>query len=182
MPVTIGAKPESNFTNPIGLLSDCHRRIERFLDVLVNVVAEGQGRALNPQQRTALETALLYFHDAAPKHTADEEESLFPRLRAMQSPEMRALLGRVDSLEADHAVAGRAHAELHELGEQWLRGSSLTSAQAARMAALLGELRNLYRRHIGIEDGEVFPAAAAALSPPEREAIGREMASRRGVR
>jgi hypothetical protein len=38
---------------------------------------------------------------------------------------------------------------------------------------------DLYRHHIATEDNEVFPAAAA-LSATDREAIGKEMASRRG--
>jgi hemerythrin-like domain-containing protein len=46
---------------------------------------------------------------------------------------------------------------------------------------LLVQLRDLYRHHIATEDNEVFPAAAAALSVAEREAIGSEMASRRGI-
>jgi len=37
MPIVIGAKRESDFTDPIGMLSDCHRRIEMFLNVLVRV-------------------------------------------------------------------------------------------------------------------------------------------------
>ncbi len=32
MPISIGQKLESDFRNPLGLLSDCHRRIERFDD------------------------------------------------------------------------------------------------------------------------------------------------------
>ena len=81
MPIVIGAKPESGFRDPIGLLTDCHRRVEMFLSVLVKVGVQTQDGSLTSQQRTALETALRYFRDSAPKHTADEEESLFPRLR-----------------------------------------------------------------------------------------------------
>jgi hemerythrin-like domain-containing protein len=92
MPIVIGAKPESNFTNPIGLLTDCHRRIERFLSVLLQVSTTARGGELTLEQRTALETALRYFHDAAPKHTADEEQSLFPRLRQMDRPEVKEML------------------------------------------------------------------------------------------
>ena len=40
MPIVIGAKRESDFTGPIGMLGDCHRRIDRFLNVLVRVAAE----------------------------------------------------------------------------------------------------------------------------------------------
>lgn len=37
MPIVIGAKRESDFTDPIGMLGDCHRRIERFLNVLLTI-------------------------------------------------------------------------------------------------------------------------------------------------
>ena len=37
MPITIGAKRESDFTDPVGMLGDCHRRIERFLNVQVTL-------------------------------------------------------------------------------------------------------------------------------------------------
>ena len=77
MRITIGAKQESGFDDPIGLLGDCHRRIEQFLSILVAVADQARGGRLNHDQRIALETGLRYFREAAPKHTADEEESLF---------------------------------------------------------------------------------------------------------
>jgi hypothetical protein len=43
-------------------------------------------RPLTEETRAALETALRYFREAAPKHTADEEESRFPRLRQIIFP------------------------------------------------------------------------------------------------
>ena len=78
MPIVIGAKRESDFTGPLGMLSDCHRRIEMFLNVLVQGCrTRAGGGVLNEEHRGPLETALRYFREAAPKHTADEEESLF---------------------------------------------------------------------------------------------------------
>jgi iron-sulfur cluster repair protein YtfE (RIC family) len=116
MPIVIEAKRESDFTDPIGMLSDCHRRIEMFLNVLVRVAELAHGEVLNEDQRGALETALRYFREAAPKHTADEEESLFPRLRRIQNDEVRALLARIESLEEEHVCADRSHAEVDGLG------------------------------------------------------------------
>ena len=43
MAVQLGAKPEHSFDEPLGLLSDCHRRIEKFLDVMIRVL-ERSGR------------------------------------------------------------------------------------------------------------------------------------------
>jgi hemerythrin-like domain-containing protein len=39
----------------------------------------------------------------------------------------------------------------------------------------------MYRRHIEVEDREVFPVAARVLPKQEQEAIAREMAARRNV-
>src|SRR5947208_11249106 len=99
MAVTIGATPEHSFEQPLGLLTDCHRRIELFLGVLSRIAEDARGGALTDQQRSALMTALRYFREAAPKHTADEEQSLFPRLRARGGPEVEAALERVAELE-----------------------------------------------------------------------------------
>ena len=79
MPVQIGSKA-SDFSDPTGLMSDCHRRIEMFLTAL-RAVGDCDGRQLAEDERRALDAALRYFCEAAPKHNADEEESLFPRLR-----------------------------------------------------------------------------------------------------
>jgi hemerythrin-like domain-containing protein len=177
MPIVIGAKPESNFADPIGLLTDCHRRIERFLAVLATVAEQACGGALTAEQRGAMETALRYFREAAPKHTADEERTLFPRLR--KNPEAEAVLARVESLEEDHRRADRHHAEVDRLGQAWLASGTLAADDAGRLSTLLGELTALYRDHIAVEERELFPAAAALLTEADRKAIGGEMAARR---
>src|ERR1051326_1445739 len=91
MPVQIGAKAHS-FSEPTRLLSDCHRRIEMFLGSLQQVSQLIDNR-LADDARAALNSALRYFREAAPKHTADEEQSLFPRLRQLQHPDVEAAIG-----------------------------------------------------------------------------------------
>lgn len=140
MPVVIGGKPESTFADPIGLLGNCHRRIENFLSVLVKVAAEAQGGRMSDNQSAAWKTALRYFREAAPKHTADEEESLFPRLRCVALPEARALLARMDALQEDHIRAGQAHNEVDRLGLLWIEKGNLSPEQAACLSAVLGQL------------------------------------------
>jgi len=82
MTVQINAKPLAGFDRPIDMLVDCHRRIEHFLDVLIRVVARYATRALDAEGHQALAVARQYFAHSAPKHTADEEQSLFPRMRS----------------------------------------------------------------------------------------------------
>jgi len=177
MPVIIGAKPESSFADPIGLLTDCHRRIERFLAVLATVAERAHGGALSPEQRASMETALRYFREAAPKHTADEERTLFPRLRNM--PKAEAVLARMESFKDDHGREDRNHAEADRLGRAWLASGALTADDAERLSALLSELTALYCDHMAVEERGLFPAAAALLSEAAHKAIGGEMAARR---
>lgn len=181
MPVRIGQRVDHGFEEPLGLLSDCHRRIEQFLRVLATTTAVHRGGELPEADRQAFEGALRYFETAAPRHSADEEESLFPRMRTAPDPEARAALDTLDRLEADHEAANRLHAEVHALGTRWLSKGSLTEREAGTLGEHLAELERLYRAHIDVEDRELFPAAGRVLSAGEMAEVGREMAARRGV-
>jgi hemerythrin-like domain-containing protein len=178
--IKIGQSADHGFDEPLGLLSDCHRRIERFLDVLLQIARAG-GRPLPQADREALSVALHYFRAAAPRHTADEEQSLFPRLRAAPDVRARAALETLTRLESDHRAADAHHEAVDALGTRWLEHGELSWSDAAALREHLGALRALYDAHIAVEDRELFPAAAHALSRSELEAIGREMADRRGV-
>lgn len=176
----IGAKRESDFSEPLGMLSDCHKRIQFFLKDLVRLAADAE-RPLDAVRRAALERALRYFQESGPRHTADEEESLFPRLRAMNDARLNEALAKIDELEADHKRANEAHDAVDAIGGRWLAEGVLSGEEAARARWLLHELSGLYEHHLAVEDTEVFPAAAAVLSEKEQVAVGREMARRRGI-
>jgi len=177
----IGQKRESNFSEPIGMLEDCHKRIQYFLRTLVRLAEAGQQRDLKEDERAALQTALRYFREAAPKHTADEEESLFPRLRRIDSPQVQEIFAKVDRLQSDHRHADEQHSAVDAIGSRWLAAGYLDPREGARFAALLGDLSELYREHIPLEEKEIFPVAKNVLSAPAQESMGQEMAQRRGV-
>jgi len=177
MPVQIGGKTHS-FSEPTGLLSDCHRRIEMFLGSLVRV-APLLEKPLDADARTAMETSLRYFREAAPKHTADEEESLFPRLRSLRNSAVEAALGNLDPLEREHRRADLLHAQVDRLGRKCLDAGSLSSEDAREFAHAVAELASIYKEHIRIEDDLVFPVAGRLLSAAEKAAIADEMAARR---
>ncbi len=179
MPVQIGAK-SSSFSDPTGLLFDCHRRIEMFLKALQSVADLG-GRSLNDEERRSLEGALRYFREAAPKHNADEEESLFPRLRTLDTSEVRSALADVARLEEEHRWAEPLHAEVDRLGQQWLAQGTLGSEEAGAMQSAIGKLQTMYRTHIEFEDRILFPLASRVLSPVQRSEIAGEMATRRNL-
>ena len=175
MAITIG-NPEPGFNDPIGLLTACHRRIERFLGALHRLARDRKGGELTALETEAMETALKYFRTAAPHHTADEERGLFPALEEAvgSTPE-------VERLEGDHRRADKAHAKVDRLGLLWLREGRLNAEQAAAMLSALEELAELYRDHIRVEEEIVFPKASESLSRDALTAMGRDMASRRGA-
>src|SRR5215467_6838427 len=128
MPVQIGVKAH-DFTEPLELLSDCHRRIEMFLGIL-EAIAKCVDQAPSEEARRALDSALRYFREAAPKHTADEEESLFPRLRQIDNAELQAALAHLDALEQDHRWAEPLHEVVDLVGGEYLANGELTAAKA----------------------------------------------------
>jgi len=181
VPIAIGQKLESDFRNPLGLLSDCHRRIERFLDGLIAISEEARGAKLDDLQRQPFEVGLRYFREAAPKHTLDEEESLFPRLRLHKNGESLTAFALLDGLHADHTEAEIKHRRVDDLGRAWLADERLSPDNARSFISLLKELRAIYEKHIAVEDNELFPLAGRILDRAELEAIAREMAARRGL-
>lgn len=180
MPVQIG-ESSASFADPTRLLSDCHRRIEMFLRVLLRV-AEKADHPLDSETRVSLETALRYFREAAPKHTADEEESLFPRLRRFEDTAAKLALSRLDLLETDHRNVAPLHEEVEKLGMQYLETGLLQSSQVKEFREAINKLGRIYSQHITVEDDVVFPLAAKLLSAADKRAVGSEMANRRKIR
>src|SRR3954471_19331998 len=177
MPVQIGATSHS-FSNPTGLLADCHRRVEAFISALV-AIASTCDRPLDDSHRHSLEAALKYFREAAPKHTADEEESLFPRLRKLSNPELDGAIAKLDTLEDDHRWAEPLHRAVDELGLIYLNRGMLADGESAQFRHAVTRLQQMYCTHIEVEEQLVFPVAAKLLSDEEKQVIAREMSARR---
>src|ERR1044072_6324138 len=180
MPIQIGQKPSPTLQQPLEVLSDCHRRVESFLHGLLLVTEQAKGGKLNLRQGEALETGLRYFRDAAPKHTADEEDSLFPRMRQLGDGATRDALDKIEALESDHQRAKHGHEIVEELGHRWLADGHLSPEEAECLLDTLYELQALYEGHIAIEDNEIFPVARQVLDCEALSAVGCEMAVRRG--
>jgi hemerythrin-like domain-containing protein len=177
MPVQIGAK-SSTFSDPTGLMSDCHRRIEMFMRTL-STAAQFEGRLLSADESRALEAALRYFREAAPKHNADEEESLFPRLRCLPDLEVQRVLVNLDRLEQEHRWADPLHMEIDRLGQRWLSNGRLGKNDVHAFQTAIRKLVAMYGTHIHFEESVLFPLATRILSPAQTTEIAREMAKRR---
>lgn len=160
----------SSLDRPLDHLMACHRRIEERLDVMERAAAHLD--ELREEAMKAFASAFAFLDTSGVLHTADEEESLFPRLRPLLEMGERTYLA---GLEHDHTEAHRMYAELKELvaapgeGEEW----------AAKVRGLVERLSAHYRRHIASEDETLQGYAAGLLSAPALAEIAAEMRARR---
>jgi len=176
MAVQIGAKPDCGFDDPIGMLKDCHRRIERFLHILWLVADRAPGRELTEEETSAVQSAMSYFQLGGKRHTADEEESLFTRMRAAVAC---GGYEDVSGLEDDHRRASELHQIVDTLYSAWIQAGRLSPEDEQKLQSTTVRLRELYEAHIQIEEGIVFPRATEILGSEAITAIGDELRARR---
>lgn len=176
MAIQIGAKPDSGYDDPLGMLQDCHRRIERFLGILCMVADRASDRQLQPEERAAVEAALQYFREGGVRHNADEEESLFPRLRNHNQDSESSDIAQ---LEDDHRRTSLLHHQVDEIYHDWIAAGALTSVTQQKLLSATEELRSIYAAHILFEESVVFPRAARVLDRAAIAAIGSEFKARR---
>jgi hemerythrin-like domain-containing protein len=175
MAIQIGAKPDCGFDEPIGMLKDCHRRIESFLGILCVVVDRAQGRGLTDEERGAVQAALQYFRTGGQRHTADEEQSLFPRLRKFVADSFET----IDRLEDDHHEANGLHESVERLYSTWIEAGALGSEETQQLLSQTAHLKQLYSDHIQVEETIVFAWATQTLDSQTIAAIGTEFRFRR---
>src|SRR6516164_1298368 len=109
------AKSESGSTldRPLDHLTACHRRIEQRLATLERLsghLGHSYGEALE-----AIEACFRFFDTSGILHTADEEDSVFPRLRPALTGKERAFIG---TLEDQHREADRIYGELKAIAAE----------------------------------------------------------------
>lgn len=163
-------QPAPSFDEPLEMLEACHERIASQLATLERLVPYVAAHGADPAARDAARAVMRYFDTAGVNHHLDEEEDLFPALRASKACDpalLELLLGEHrDMLRAYEGLRRR----LLEIGEG--NGASLDKAEVDAFAAA-------YRRHIEREEAQLLPAAREALDAPVRRALGLSMGARR---
>jgi hemerythrin-like domain-containing protein len=161
------------FDDPLGMLSACHGRIERQLATLDRLQRHLPEHGCDTDARAAARGILRYFDTAAPNHHADEEGSVFPRLRTTVPGRADAL---VAELERDHRTLAANWRRLRPL-----LASIAAGARANLSAKQVADVRAAYTAHIAKEESDLIPLAAHTLGSAALAEIGSEMAARRGV-
>jgi iron-sulfur cluster repair protein YtfE (RIC family) len=139
------------------------------------VVDRAQGRSLSDGERDAIKAALQYFRTGGQRHTEDEEESLFPRLRKSNAKSFE----EIDRLEDDHHEASNLHGTVKQLYSTWIESGVLALGETQQLLSQTARLKQLYSDHIQVEETIVFARAVQVLDSHAIEAIGTEFRFRR---
>lgn len=171
------ADTPADFDHPVGLLYACHERVRHFAGLVPKIAARLAQGGPDSAVREAAASVLRYFDLAAQLHHQDEEEDVFPALRAVLSgAEDAALASAIDRIEAEHRALAASYAAVRPALE------ALAAGQAAALSRDTAEVfATLYPAHAQAEEREVFAVLEARLSAATLAQIGRNMAARRGV-
>lgn len=164
-----------DFDTPFEMLSACHDRVRRSLDLLQRLVAHWQRHGADDQARDAAADVWRYFELAAPQHHLDEERHLIPRLQASGDA---ALVAAAQRMLDDHALFRALWATLGPALAALRDGAPPDATWVAAAQAFIARHTDA-DGHLALEDGLAFPAAQAATLPADWPAMGAEMAARR---
>ncbi len=168
----------AGFDDPIGMWLGCHRRIEKQLKTLAKLPAHLADKGIDAEASTAAQSILRYFERSGPHHHEDEDRDLFPLLekRITDAGEAAALP------RAARAAGGRPPPHGAVLGEARKPLQGIADGIAKPLVeADVHAFRSIYETHIPAEDAAIPELARRYLSAADLEALGRSMATRRGV-
>ncbi len=174
--IKLGSAPAIE-RDAVDMLLACHQRIRNFTSIAVRL-AEIEGAGAE-EIANAAEAVHRYYTIALPLHEADENESVYPRLRVV--------LSRDDDAKALELMIEQ-HGPIDELVAKLVPLWNQLRTRPAMLARLQAELRDhaarllqRWQEHLSLEEEIVFPLIRKSLSGNDLAAIRREMKLRRGV-
>jgi len=174
-PMTPGSGPK--FDQPLETLAACHERIEERLAALERLVPHLEKHGCDAEARAAAQAILRYFDTSGVHHHQDEDQDLFPLLRARAAAQGRAeIAAAIEELEREHETMDAQWRRLRQRLLAVVEGEPRLAAEDVTRFAWL------YRRHMDREGAAVLPFAREALDAAERAALGERMAARRGIK
>lgn len=170
----------SSYEQPFELLLACHERVERSLQLLLRLCQHLKAQGLDGRARDAARDIRRYFDIAAPLHHEDEERHVFPVLEQQEDEALREVCARLrDEHQRIHAQWQVLRALLAQLDT--LPDGATTALQQDMLSRASDAFVGLHKEHLRLEDQLVFPGARQGLSAARQQAMGEEMAARRGL-
>ena len=163
--------PAPGFDQPLALLRACHERILRQCATLAKLALHVRAEGPGPEAHRAAAEVYRYFSTAGQHHHEDEEQDLFPRLRAHAD-----LAGLLTVLAGEHR---RMEVLWQQLAPMLREPDGMPNI--AVFEKLAAEFNALYAAHIERENRELLPRAEQLLSEDVLRELAARMAARRGV-
>ena len=171
------AVDDSQERDALELLLGCHSRIRHFTDMALRLANFADVSA--PADIVSAATAVhRYFTVALPLHEADENESLYPRMRAILA-HGDELASALDSMVAQHRDIDAVVARLVPLWEQVRRDPAAVGQLKSELLALALRLNQLWATHLQLEEEVILPLVRRRLPPAVLDSIFSEMRARR---
>lgn len=173
-------RPSAGFGNPLHVWLACHDRLERVVALTARLLEYVDVRGADEAAGITAREIRRYFDEALPRHHADEDESLFPRVLARaRAAKLRGAgdgAGAIERLVGEHA----------ELDAEWPGVRDMLCGVEAGSAGsldrtLIGRFGAAQIEHHKAEDRIVCPLAQRLLSPSDLHEVGAAMAARRGL-
>ncbi len=161
----------------VDMLLACHQRIRNFTGIAVRL-AEVEGAGAE-EISNAAEAVHRYYTVALPLHEADENESVYPRMRKALSQENDARA--LELMVEQHGPIDELVARLVPLWNQLRSTPDRLSALRPELREHAARLLELWHEHLSLEEQIVFPLVCKSLPAAELAEIHREMKRRRGV-
>ena len=170
----------SSYDEPFELLGACHERVERSLQLLVRLCQHLKVQGVDASARDAARDIRRYFDIAAPLHHEDEELHVFPVLEQSDDERLQDACAR---LRDEHL---RIHAQWQVLRTLLAQLDStpegpLPEGQMGVLSRAADAFVDIHQEHLRLENQLVFPSARQGLNAARQQAMGEEMASRRGL-
>ncbi len=170
----------SSYEQPFELLQACHERVERSLQLLMRLCQHLKVQGVDASARDAARDIRRYFDLAAPLHHQDEELHVFPVLEQLDDEALQEVCTR---LRDDHQ---RIHAQWQVLRTllaqlDGLPDGPLPTLQQEVLWRASDAFVDIHKEHVRLENQLVFPSAQHGLSTAQQQAMGEEMAARRGL-
>ncbi len=162
-----------SFDDPLEMLLACHGKIEAQCATLQKLLPHLATHGGDVAAQQAAQGILRYFDSAGQYHHQDEEQDLFPMLRATQHTEAVQLIAR---LLQEHGVLEVAWRDLRPCLVELQQGRSNTLNSEIAQRFITG-----YQNHIALENPQLLPLAQQLLTAAQLSALGKSMAQRRGV-
>ena len=158
----------------LDLLLGCHQRIRHFTATAKNL-AHAQG-ATHDEIRRSAAGVYRYYSVSLPLHEADEEDSVRPRLDALDDERVHHALA---AMHDQHQAIDELIERLLPLFQMVERNPAALEQAGGEVCAITKALEEIFSAHLQLEEEVIFPAIRERLPNGDRTAILAEMQARR---